>query len=303
MLATMSQKTIQTSAGLHLWTEQLGEGEPVLLISGANASAFMWPDAFVQQIVDQGYRVVRYDHRDTGRSDRLDVQKTPYSVADLCEDAIAVLDGLNIARAHVVGLSLGGTIGQVLALDHPDRLLSLTVMMTAALDVDFVANWMTALEGKAAPGNLPGPKPEVVRAFKAPLTERNAETARRVEQWRLLSSPRMPFDAEDYAAREAADIDHSGVIPAPFAHALAQPIALERGRELKASRVPTLVIQAADDPLNPPPNGRHIAELFGNASLVEIDALGHALPNSHFVEILSAFVTHWKGTSAREANT
>ncbi|PIE14871.1 MAG: alpha/beta hydrolase [Rhodobacterales bacterium] len=296
----MSQKTIQTNTGVHLWTEQSGEGEPVLLISGANASAFMWPGAFVQRVVDQGYRVVRYDHRDTGRSDRLDFQKTPYSVVDLCEDAIAVLDGLNIAKAHVVGMSLGGTIGQVLALDHPDRLLSLTVMMAAALDVDFGTNWMSALEGKAAPGDLPGPKPEVVRAFKAPLTERNAEIARRVEQWRILSSPRMPFDAEDYAAREAADIDHSGVIPAPFAHAMAQPIPLERGRELKASRVPTLVIQAADDPLNPPPHGRHIADLFANASLVEIDTLGHALPRSHFAEILSTLVTHWQKTRRDE---
>ncbi|PID63506.1 MAG: alpha/beta hydrolase [Gammaproteobacteria bacterium] len=290
----MSQKTIQTNSSVNLWTEQSGKGEPVLLISGANASAFMWPGAFVRMIVDQGYRVVRYDHRDTGRSDRMDFQKNPYSVADLCDDAVAVLDGLNIEKAHVVGLSLGGTIGQVLALDHPHRLISLTVMMTAALDVDFAANWMAAMKGKATQGDLPGPVPEVVTAFKAPLADRSAEIARRVEQWRILSSPRMPFDSDDYAAREAADIDHSGSIPAPFAHAMAQPIPLERGLELKTSGVPTLVIQAADDPLNPPPHGRHIADLFGNAILVEMDGLGHALPRSHFAEILSTFVRHWK---------
>lgn len=290
----MIEETIRTKSGINLWSAQSGQGPAVLLISGANASALMWPDAFVQMIEKEGYCVIRYDHRDTGRSDRIDFQKAPYTVKDLCHDAVSVLDELGVEQAHVVGLSLGGTIGQVLALDHPERLLSLTLMMTAALDVDFASNWMAAMEGMAAQGDLPGPKPEVVSAFQAPLADRKAEIARRVEQWRVLSSPTAPFDAEDYAAREKADIDHAGVVPAPFAHAMAQPIPVDRGRELKSCNVPTLVIQALDDPLNPPPHGRHITDLFGSASIVEIENLGHALPKTHFAEILSALSQHWK---------
>ena len=293
----MIEETIQAKSGINLWTVQSGEGASVLLISGANASALMWPDEFVRMIEDEGYQVIRYDHRDTGRSDRIDFQKAPYTVADLCDDAVAVLDNLGIGQAHVVGLSLGGTIGQVLALDHPDRLLSLTVMMTAALDVDFATNWMAAMEGKTTLSTLPGPKAEVVSAFQAPLADRGAEVARRVEQWRILSSPNAPFDPEDFAAREEAEIDHAGAVPAPFAHAMAQPISLERGLELRSCDVPTLVIQAMDDPLNPPPHGRHMVDLFGNATMVEIKNLGHALPKTHFVEILSTISQHWKSVA------
>lgn len=82
---------------------------------------------------------------------------------------------MGVQKAHVVGLSLGGTIGQVLALDHAERLQSLSVMMAAALDVDFAGNWMRAIEGAGSVGDLPGLKPEVVSRFKAPLAEKNAD--------------------------------------------------------------------------------------------------------------------------------
>lgn len=295
----MTDRIIQTADGISLWISDTGRGEPVLLIAGANASGLMWPDEFVARIRTSGYRVILYDHRDTGKSDRIDFTTHPYFVADLCDDAIAVLDGLGVEKAHVVGLSLGGTIGQVLALDHAERLLSLSVMMAAALDIDFAGNWMRAIEGAGPVVDLPGPKPEVVSRFKSPLAERNPEIERRVEQWRILSSPAVSFDAAEFAAREEAEIDHAGRIPAPFAHALGAPIPLERGQELKSCSVPTLVIQAMDDPLNPPPHGRHIASLFANARLVEIADLGHALPNSRLNAVLQALLQHWRTNRAR----
>jgi len=291
----MTQRSITNKFGISLWTNDQGQGAPVLLISGANASALMWPDEFADLIVQKGFRVIRYDHRDTGKSDRIDFEANPYSVADLCEDAVAVLDELNIQKAHVVGLSLGGTIGQVLALDHPERLLSLTLMMTAALDVDFSRNWMLAMEGKTVKDDLPIPRPEVVSSFQAPLKDPEAEIRRRVEQWKLLSAPGAAFDEADYIAREKADIQHSGVVPAPFAHALAAPVPLERGGELKHVGVPTLVIQAMEDPLNPPPHGQHLADLIPTAKLVGIEGLGHALPKPVFAKLASLLVSHWNG--------
>jgi pimeloyl-ACP methyl ester carboxylesterase len=95
--------------------------------------------------------VIRYDHRDTGCSTHRDFQKNPYAVADLAKDAVAVLEGYGIDRAHAVGLSMGGSIGQILAIDHRERLLTLTVIMTAALDVDFVGNIGRALRGEISP--------------------------------------------------------------------------------------------------------------------------------------------------------
>lgn len=274
-----------------LWATDTGQGQPVLLIAGANASALMWPDALVARLAAGGYRVIRYDHRDTGRSSR---GGPPYGIADLAGDAVAVLDGLGIGRAHVVGLSLGATLGQVLALDHPDRLHSLTLMMGAALDVDFAGNWARAYAGEPAPGPLPGPRADVIRAFAAPLADYAAELDRRVAQWRALSPPGTPFDAADFRAREAADIRHAGVIPAPTAHAGATPIPLERGRELAQVRLPVLVVQAMDDPLNPPPHGRHLADLIPGAELVEIAGLGHALPQSHLAPLAEMLVQFWR---------
>lgn len=287
----MSEQFI-THGPLRIWTSETGKGPPVLLIAGANASGLMWPDAFVAMLAAAGYRVIRYDHRDTGRSSR---GGPPYGIADLAADAVAVLDGLGIARAHVVGLSLGATLGQVLALDHPDRLLSLTLMMGAALDVDFAGNWARAYAGEPAAGPLPGPRAEVIRAFAAPLADHTAELDRRVAQWRLLSPPGAPFDAADFRAREDAEIRHAGVIPAPTAHAAATPIPLERGRELAQIRLPVLVIQAMDDPLNPPPHGRHLADLIPDAQLVEIASLGHALPQNHLAPLAEMLTQFWHG--------
>lgn len=292
----MIRQTRINTRGVALWAGDTGQGDPVLLISGANAPALMWPEEFVQLIVKQGFRAVRYDHRDTGKSDRIDFDADPYSISDLSEDAVAVLDGLGLAKAHVVGFSLGGTLGQLMALDHPDRLLSLTLMMTAALDVDFSGNWLRALKGEPAEGILPTPRPEVVRAFQAPLNERETELDRRVAQWRLLSSPGEPFDVADYRAREEAEMDHAGEIPAPFAHAMATPVPTERGRELRHVNLPTLVIQAVDDPLNPPPHGRHLATLIPGAKLVELNGLGHAFPRSHFAQLVDLLADHWART-------
>ena len=286
------------SGDVHLWAEQTGafDDEAVLLIAGANASAMMWPDDLISLLRDAGYRIIRYDHRDTGQSAQIDFDQNPYSIEDMADDAVKVLDGLGIDQAHVVGLSLGGTIGQVLALDHPQRLLSLTVMGSAALDVDFAGNWVRALQGEEGrAGSLPMPNHEVVSAFEAPLDDREAELDRRVEQWRLLSGDKLPFDADDYRQREIADMRHSGRVAAPMAHALARPVSLERGRELVSVAMPTLVVQGHEDPLNPPPHGRHLAALIPNARLLELECVGHSLPREAFTDITAALTAHWAG--------
>jgi pimeloyl-ACP methyl ester carboxylesterase len=126
-LVTPTSQYVQHK-GLNLWCEALGDqSKPtVILINGAGAHAHFWNDSFCDSLVQGGYYVVRFDHRDSGLSSAVDFDRNPYSVADLAEDVIAIMNALEVKKAHAVGHSMGGTIAQLLALHHPDRLLSFT---------------------------------------------------------------------------------------------------------------------------------------------------------------------------------
>lgn len=282
---------------IKLWTEGLGDPAhaPLLLIMGANASGMSWPDEFVAMLVSGGRFVIRYDHRDTGRSTRRDFREHPYAVEDLARDAVAVLDGYGIQRVHAVGLSMGGSIGQILALDHRERLLTLTVTMTSALDVDFVGNIGRALRGEPSPDDLPTPDPRVLQALARraePGRDREAELAWRIEEWRVLSGGELPFVESEFRRLEEKAIEHAGTHQQPTAHAFATPFPVERGRELRSVTTPTLVIQAPRDPLNPPPHGRHLAEMIPGARLVEIPGMGHALPSAVHRQLADLILEH-----------
>jgi len=291
-----------------LWLEEIGppNGDVVLLVAGANTPASMWPDGFVTLFAQEGYRVIRYDHRDTGRSTRRPFDEHPYGIEDLARDAVAILDACGVERAHVVGLSMGGTIGQVLALDHPERLSSLTLMLTTALDVDFAGNYLRAMHGEPPVGPLPTPRPDVVaelgRMF-TPGATREDELQRRVQQWRVLAGDVLSFDPEEFRPLEAAAIEHAGSLVPPTAHAQARPVPIERGEELCRVRTPTLVIQGMEDPLNPPPHGRHLAALIPGATLVEVSGLGHALPSIAYGEVAQAILEHLRQHSTRMVGT
>jgi 10-carbomethoxy-13-deoxycarminomycin esterase/esterase len=280
----MTEKIIRIG-DVQLWTESLGNPEhsPVLLIMGANASAMYWPDEFVALLIAGKRRVIRYDHRDTGRSTARSFAKHPYSIADLANDAVAVLDGYGIERAHVVGLSMGGTIGQVLAVDHRERLLSLTVMITAALDVDFVRNSVRALNGERSIDGLPTPDPSILQFFArrsepgSDKCDKAAEIAFRLQTWRALSGDQLPFVEDDFRRWEERAIAHAGTHVLPRVHAFVAPFPTARGAELKGITTPTLVIQGSADPLNPPPHGRHLADAIPSARFAEIPGMGHAL--------------------------
>lgn len=294
--------------GRSLWSESVGSdgADTILLVAGANASALMWPNDFVELFVSKGYRVIRYDHRDTGRSTFIEFDDAPYTVEDLASDAVSILDAWEVDKAHVVGLSIGATLGQVLALDHSDRLCSLTLMCGAALDVDFVGNIGRAFSGGSSPDGLPVPKKEVLEALSErarPSESMEEELDRRVKEWGLLSGEKLEFDASDFRLREQLCIDHAGTWAQPGNHAMATPVPLSRGRELSKVNVPTLVVQGSEDPLNPPPHGKHIADLLPNGRLVEIDGLGHCLPKSLLSRIANEIVNHAEQSHAADART
>lgn len=115
---------------LSLWTENFGQQDnpPILLIAGAGAPAFFWSHTFCQNLVNHGFFVIRYDHRDTGLSSKSDFTNHPYSLDDLMEDAFLILDSYNISKAHLIGHSMGACIAQIAAALHPERVLSITLI-------------------------------------------------------------------------------------------------------------------------------------------------------------------------------
>jgi pimeloyl-ACP methyl ester carboxylesterase len=283
------ERFVDIAAGLRLWVEDHGDpkASPVLLVMGANASGVVWPERFVAMLAEH-HRVIRYDHRDTGRSTWA-FDERPYAVVDLAGDAMAVLDALGVDRAHVVGMSMGGTLVQLLLLDRPERLLSATVFCTSALGAGLAAD----PDSGDAP-DLPDPDPRLLALWEqmAEPRDREAEIAWRVAHWRLLNGDALPFDADEFRRMEERAIDHAGRHDNPAAHARADQAGLDRGEQLAGVRTPTLVIEAPEDPINPPPHAAHLARAIGSAQLVTIPGMGHALGPTVLAPLADAILAH-----------
>ncbi|MEV4432806.1 alpha/beta fold hydrolase [Streptomyces sp. NPDC049585] len=286
-----------------LWSEATGDpaAPPLLLISGGNLTAKAWPQEFVDRLAAGGHRVIRYDHRDTGRSTRRDFFQHPYGFDELVADALAILDGWQVPAAHVVGMSLGHTIGQLLALDAPERLLSLTVMLGGALDVDFDADIERAVKGEPPTGALPLPTArflEMLELMREPAEGAEALLERRVAKWRLLNGEGVPFDADEFRRRELLAVAHAGTFEEPVVHHLIPQPPVARAAALGRVRTPVLAIQAMCDPAAPPPHARHLAGLIPGARVAEIPGMGHALPLAVHEPLAAAICAH-----ARAAGT
>lgn len=276
-----------------LWAEESGDpdGTPLLLVMGANASGLTWPDELVERLGAR-HRVIRYDHRDTGRSTRAFAEH-PYAIRDLADDALAVLDALGVDRAHVVGMSLGGTLVQLLLVDHPERLRSATVFATAALGA-----WTAEPAGPP----LPGPDARLLALWEELGAHRNpaGELAWRIEHWRILSGDALSFDPAEFRALEERVMAHGGTAAATSAHAVADRSGLERDpAALAAVTVPTLVVEAPEDPVNPPPHAAYLADSIGAARLVRIAGMGHALPAAVVPPLAEAILVHTAEADAR----
>jgi pimeloyl-ACP methyl ester carboxylesterase len=281
------ERLIEAQPGIRLWADATGDPDatPLLLVMGANATGVAWPEALVTRLAEC-HRVLRYDHRDTGRSTRAFAER-PYPITQLARDTLAVLDGFGVNRAHVAGMSLGGTLLQLLLLDAPDRLLSATLFSTGAL-----------LGEPALPGEeeLPGPSAEVLAGWEhlGESRTREQEIAFSLEHWRVLSGAAAGghFDPGEFRALEErvrAHTDHDEPI---VAHALADQSGLARGRELAGVKTPTLVIDAPLDPVVPPPHAEHLAKAIPTARRVTIPRMAHALPAAILPDLADAILAH-----------
>ena len=285
--------------GIELCWDSFGDPQapPLLLIMGLAAQMIAWDDEFCTQLAGRGYRVVRFDNRDIGLSTRFDAAglpdvaaafmaamhgqpvSAPYVLRDMADDAVGLMDALGIATAHVVGASMGGAIGQTLAIHHPSRLRSLTSIMATT----------------GAPG-LPPPTPQALAMlFKPTPLDQAGYFESYVQTWKVLRAGSFPLDEARDLARAGQNFAR-GLNPAGVARQLAAILASgSRKQALAGVTVPTLVIHGDADPLVPLACGIDTAESVPGAKLKVIKGMGHALPISMWPQIIDAIAAHAMG--------
>jgi len=261
---------------------------PLLLIMGLGAQMIVWDTEFCERIAGRGFYVIRFDNRDVGLSTHFDDAPEPnvlaamagdpssaaYTLSDMATDAVGLLDALGIDRAHIVGASMGGMIAQTLAIEHPDKALSLCSIMSTTGD---------PMVGQPIPEAL-----EVLAATAPQTVEEAADVS--VLAAKVLGGNRYPVDEERTRARavEAWNRNHDEV---GFARQLVGVMASgDRTPRLRDVHVPTLVIHGVDDPLVTPSGGEATAKAIPGAVLLNVEGMGHDLPIPVWPQIIDAIV-------------
>lgn len=274
----MTEQKIIETRGQKLWTESLGDpsNTPILLISGAGAHAHFWTDTFCQPFLDEGFYLIRYDHRDVGLSDP---SEEDYTLQDLVDDAIGILDDYNIRAAHIVGHSMGGYIGQLMAFSHPDRMLSFTSISAGPAGE---TEALIAPYTDAEKWEMQGVWRVMLRNRPTQDFEESYEGFRDV--WELLNGE-IPLD--DALARAYTKEMYTRSRYPVGAHERHMRVMQKMAETLKERKdmfskmtVPTLIIHGERDHLVPVQRGgKAFAEVLPHAQLEIIPKMGHMFFN------------------------
>ncbi|GGQ35306.1 alpha/beta hydrolase [Streptosporangium pseudovulgare] len=287
-----------------IWSEEFGaeNDEPILLIMGSMSQGVLWPDEFVGRLTAGGRRVIRYDHRDTGMSGTVDFEAEPYTWDDIKDDIYRVMDAHGLESAHLVGHSAGGLLGQLVAVDRPERVRSLTVIASSPLGGGEGEVLVRALTGQPQSEDaLPEPTPEFVAFYRALMTapppqDRRAVIDGMIAEQRVLHGTGLPFDED--AARRLQERIHERArdLSATANHRLAamakpdfEPVGV-----LHQVKAPTLVIEGSHEPVKPG-HGAVIAERIPGARLMIVEGMGHTLPPEAHEELAAAILAHTAG--------
>lgn len=267
-------------------------GRPLILIMGIGAQRIFWDVSMCEQFVAAGFHVVRFDHRDIGQSTHLDAAvpkpmptllrglarlpvSTPYSLSDMAHDVIGLMDALGWKSAHLIGASMGGMIGQHLAIEHPTRVRSLTTVMTTP------------------GGRRYMPEPYALRALFAPAPKSAEEAGLHVEKL-FATIGSKAFALEGDRLRSIGEEAYvRGMNPRGFLrHFGAVMKSGDRKKSLPAVKTPTLVIHGSRDPMFPLRAGKAIAKLVPGATWLPIAGMGHDMPPTLWPTIVSAVARH-----------
>ena len=278
----MSERTLRAS-GIELATQSFGDpARPaILLIMGGMASMLWWPREFCERLAGHGRHVIRYDQRDTGLSTKYPPGEAPYTLDDLVDDAVRVLDGHAIAAAHVIGMSLGGMVGQIAALKYPARVLSLTAISSSPVGAD-QSHLPTFSEAFAQ---------HMEAGEQVDWSDRAQVIAYMVEDSRVLAGTAHPFDEARARAFIERDYDRAGGYLSATNHGALKIGEEWRGR-LHEMRAPLLVIHGTADPVYPIGHGIALSEAVSGAKLVRIENGGHELHTADWDTIIGAIVRH-----------
>jgi len=291
--------------GIDICYEIFGDAnaEPMMLIMGLGAQMIHWDDDFCRQLAARGFRVIRFDNRDIGKSSKMSGGKrlgalellklrflkipveAPYRLRDMAEDTVALMDALRIRSAHIVGASMGGMIAQEIAITFPERVRSLTSIMSTT-------------------GNpkVPSPTREATAVLTAPPPATKEEYfARFAQTWKVLRAGSFP-EEEALDPSRAARAWERGLNPAGVGRQLRAILASgSRKERLRQVKAPTLVIHGTVDPLVRPEGGKDTAASIPGARLVMVEGMGHALPMRMWPQVIGAIAEHAKGAAAKAA--
>jgi pimeloyl-ACP methyl ester carboxylesterase len=283
--------------GINLEYETFGDrgAPPLVLIMGLGGQLLLWPEEFCRALADAGHYVVRFDNRDVGLSTKIEHArrprlvraalaarlglrvKAPYTLDDMAHDTVGLLDALELPRAHIAGVSMGGMIAQIVAARHPRRVDSLTLIMSTS-------------------GNprLPGPRLELQLRLVRPLPDHDRESLIRhsMQTWRLIGSPQYPPDETTLRAKVERSYDRSSYRKGLARQTLAIIASGSRVPLLKRIEAPTLVIHGQDDPLVPVAAGHDLAQHIPGARLSIIPGMGHDLPPALLPTFTQLIVRH-----------
>jgi len=283
---------------INIWWEDFGNSSDpsVLLIMGANANAMQWTLEFINPLVSAGFHVIRFDNRDVGKSTWLTTEpsfkleegsmvtgEVSYNLEDMALDAVSLLEYLGVEKAHIVGASMGGMITQVIGLDHPNKALSLTPIMSTP---------GAGLEDE----NLSPPTESLMQGMMKSM-EHNMKgeyLEGLVCIYRELIGSRYPFDEEKFREGAKAIMDH-GHNPFP-GHGAAVSSSPHRKDRLKEISLPTLVIHGTEDAILPFDHGQALADGIPNAQLMVLEGVGHEIPEQMTEQITSRMIQHFNST-------
>ena len=255
------------------------EAGAVLLVSGADSHCTRWTSAFIQPLLDLGHRVVRYDHRDSGLSTKVPAD-VGYTLADLADDACAVMDEHGIVRAHVIGRSMGGMVGQVMALDHADRVATLTLLGSSPglgdESLPSAADWLVDQMAE--------------RLFAPPAVSHTERVAWIVELDEMFAGDRYPITTAERIRTASAEVERCWYPESGHGPAVnSSPSRLGR---LAGISVPTLVVHGTADPVFPVEHAVALADGIPDAGLWLVEGLGHEVPDGLVPELLDRVREH-----------
>lgn len=279
--------------GIQIEYETFGDPKepPLLLIIGFAGQLIFWDDELCEQLAQHGHYIIRFDNRDVGLSSKLgeagvpdigallrgEAIDPPYTIEDMADDAVGLLDAIGIEKSHICGMSMGGMIAQAVAINHPQQVLSLISIYSTTGNPE-----------------LPPPTPEAMEVLlSTPPVEREANIEHAIKLFRKIAGPGFPFDEKWHRKLAGQAYDRAFYLEGAARQLAAIFTQKNRKPALASVSVPTLVIHGSDDPLVTVEGGRDTAEAVPGAELIIIGGMGHDLPHGGaWPQIIDAIVDH-----------